>query len=142
MHFTDMETRQLGGSASFADAGGCGSRKCARRRFLFFSVCSSEKPSMCPVITTHPCTESLRCSLFPTVVSCGHPGIPPHSQMSGDSYTVGAVVRYSCTGKRTLVGNATRMCGLDGHWTGSLPHCSGTGAWCRGEGSDLTDGDG
>lgn len=45
--------------------------------------------------------------------------------MFGDSYTVGAVVRYSCTGKRTLVGNATRMCGLDGHWTGSLPHCSG-----------------
>ncbi|XP_072863625.1 CUB and sushi domain-containing protein 2 isoform X5 [Chlorocebus sabaeus] len=60
------------------------------------------------------------------LVSCGHPGSPPHSQMSGDSYTVGAVVRYSCTGKRTLVGNSTRMCGLDGHWTGSLPHCSGT----------------
>ncbi|XP_063092103.1 CUB and sushi domain-containing protein 2 isoform X4 [Cavia porcellus] len=60
------------------------------------------------------------------LVSCGHPGSPPHSQMFGDSYTVGAVVRYSCTGKRTLVGNATRMCGLDGHWTGSLPHCSGT----------------
>uniref|UniRef100_A0A2K5Z0Z0 CUB and Sushi multiple domains 2 n=1 Tax=Mandrillus leucophaeus TaxID=9568 RepID=A0A2K5Z0Z0_MANLE len=60
------------------------------------------------------------------LVSCGHPSSPPHSQMSGDSYTVGAVVRYSCTGKRTLVGNSTRMCGLDGHWTGSLPHCSGT----------------
>ncbi|KAK1340237.1 hypothetical protein QTO34_018803 [Cnephaeus nilssonii] len=43
-----------------------------------------------------------------------------------DNYTVGAVVHYSCTGKRTLVGNATRVCGLDGHWTGSLPHCSGT----------------
>ncbi|KAH0503264.1 CUB and sushi domain-containing protein 2 [Microtus ochrogaster] len=60
------------------------------------------------------------------LVSCGHPGSPPHAQMSGDSYIVGAFVRYSCTGKRTLVGNATRMCGLDGHWTGSLPHCSGT----------------
>ncbi|XP_037683717.1 CUB and sushi domain-containing protein 2 isoform X4 [Choloepus didactylus] len=60
------------------------------------------------------------------LVSCGHPGSPPHSLMSGDSYTVGAVVRYSCTGKRTLVGNATRTCGLDGHWTDSLPHCSGT----------------
>ncbi|XP_032244248.1 CUB and sushi domain-containing protein 2 isoform X5 [Phoca vitulina] len=60
------------------------------------------------------------------LVSCGHPGSPPHALMSGDSFTVGAVVRYSCTGKRTLVGNATRMCGLDGHWTGSLPHCSGT----------------
>ena len=55
--------------------------------------------------------------------------------MSGDSYTVGAVVRYSCTGKRTLVGNATRMCGLDGQWTGSLPHCSGMGPGV-GEGAD------
>lgn len=82
---------------------------------------------MCPMMTTCLCAELLRYVLFPTVVSCGHPGSPPHSQMSGDNYTVGAVVRYSCTGKRTLVGNATRMCGLDGHWTGSLPHCSGTG---------------
>ncbi|XP_072466207.1 CUB and sushi domain-containing protein 2 isoform X2 [Notamacropus eugenii] len=60
------------------------------------------------------------------LVSCGHPGSPPHSQISGDSYTVGSVVRYSCMGKRTLIGNATRMCQLDGHWSGSLPHCSGS----------------
>ena len=87
---------------------------------------------------THPGAELLRCLLFPAVVSCGHPGSPPHSQMSGDSYTVGAVVRYSCTGKRTLVGNATRMCGLDGHWTGSLPHCSGMGlVWGRGSNGTL-----
>lgn len=86
----------------------------------------------------HPGAELLRCLLFPTVVSCGHPGSPPHSQMSGDSYTVGAVVRYSCTSKRTLVGNATRMCGLDGHWTGSLPHCSGKGlVWGRGSNATL-----
>uniref|UniRef100_A0A7N4NRF0 CUB and Sushi multiple domains 2 n=1 Tax=Sarcophilus harrisii TaxID=9305 RepID=A0A7N4NRF0_SARHA len=60
------------------------------------------------------------------LVSCGHPGSPPHSQISGDSYTVGSVVHYSCLGKRTLIGNATRMCQLDGHWSGSLPHCSGS----------------
>lgn len=82
---------------------------------------------MRPQTAVSPWAELLRCLLFPTVVSCGHPGSPPHSLMSGDNYTVGAVVRYSCTGKRTLVGNATRMCGLDGNWTGSLPHCSGMG---------------
>lgn len=60
-----------------------------------------------------------------TVVSCGHPGSPPHAQISGDKYTVGSVVRYSCLGKRTLIGNSTRMCQLDGRWSGSLPHCSG-----------------
>uniref|UniRef100_A0A6I8P0Q8 CUB and Sushi multiple domains 2 n=1 Tax=Ornithorhynchus anatinus TaxID=9258 RepID=A0A6I8P0Q8_ORNAN len=59
------------------------------------------------------------------LVSCGHPGSPPHSQISGDSYTVGSVVRYSCVGKRRLMGNATRVCQLDGHWSGSLPHCAG-----------------
>uniref|UniRef100_A0A8C9L9W8 CUB and Sushi multiple domains 2 n=1 Tax=Pavo cristatus TaxID=9049 RepID=A0A8C9L9W8_PAVCR len=60
------------------------------------------------------------------LVSCGHPGSPPHAQISGDKYTVGSVVRYSCLGKRALIGNSTRMCQLDGRWSGSLPHCSGT----------------
>uniref|UniRef100_A0A8C9FBF7 CUB and Sushi multiple domains 2 n=1 Tax=Pavo cristatus TaxID=9049 RepID=A0A8C9FBF7_PAVCR len=59
------------------------------------------------------------------LVSCGHPGSPPHAQISGDKYTVGSVVRYSCLGKRALIGNSTRMCQLDGRWSGSLPHCSG-----------------
>uniref|UniRef100_A0A8C3LRI7 CUB and Sushi multiple domains 2 n=1 Tax=Chrysolophus pictus TaxID=9089 RepID=A0A8C3LRI7_CHRPC len=59
------------------------------------------------------------------LVSCGHPGSPPHAQISGDKYTVGSVVRYSCLGKRALMGNSTRMCQLDGRWSGSLPHCSG-----------------
>uniref|UniRef100_A0A8C8AY99 CUB and Sushi multiple domains 2 n=1 Tax=Otus sunia TaxID=257818 RepID=A0A8C8AY99_9STRI len=59
------------------------------------------------------------------LVSCGHPGSPPHAQIVGDKYTVGSVVRYSCLGKRTLIGNSTRMCQLDGRWSGSLPHCSG-----------------
>uniref|UniRef100_A0A8C3UBV4 CUB and Sushi multiple domains 2 n=1 Tax=Catharus ustulatus TaxID=91951 RepID=A0A8C3UBV4_CATUS len=59
------------------------------------------------------------------LVSCGHPGSPPHAQISGDKHTVGSVVRYSCLGRRTLVGNSTRMCQLDGRWSGSLPHCSG-----------------
>ncbi|XP_069079880.1 CUB and sushi domain-containing protein 2 [Pleurodeles waltl] len=59
------------------------------------------------------------------LVSCGHPGVPPNAQISGERYTVGSVVRYSCMGKRTLIGNTTRMCQLDGHWSGFLPHCSG-----------------
>uniref|UniRef100_F6THN8 CUB and Sushi multiple domains 2 n=1 Tax=Ornithorhynchus anatinus TaxID=9258 RepID=F6THN8_ORNAN len=67
------------------------------------------------------------------LVSCGHPGSPPHSQISGDSYTVGSVVRYSCVGKRRLMGNATRVCQLDGHWSGSLPHCAGSSAGVCGD---------
>ncbi|XP_048355110.1 CUB and sushi domain-containing protein 1-like isoform X3 [Sphaerodactylus townsendi] len=59
------------------------------------------------------------------LVSCGHPGSPPYAQISGDAYTVGSVVRYSCLERRSLIGNSTRMCQLDGRWSGSLPHCSG-----------------
>ncbi|XP_053123530.1 CUB and sushi domain-containing protein 2 isoform X5 [Hemicordylus capensis] len=60
------------------------------------------------------------------LVSCGHPGSPPYAQISGDIYTVGSVVRYSCLEGRSLIGNSTRMCQLDGRWSGSLPHCSGS----------------
>nr|XP_015204236.1 PREDICTED: CUB and sushi domain-containing protein 2 isoform X1 [Lepisosteus oculatus] len=59
------------------------------------------------------------------LVLCDRPSIPPYAQISGDRRTVGSVVRYSCMGHRALIGNSTRMCQLDGHWSGSLPHCSG-----------------
>uniref|UniRef100_A0AAY4DQL8 CUB and Sushi multiple domains 2 n=1 Tax=Denticeps clupeoides TaxID=299321 RepID=A0AAY4DQL8_9TELE len=56
---------------------------------------------------------------------CDRPSVPPYAQISGDRRTVGSVIRYSCIGQRSVVGNTTRMCQLDGHWSGSLPHCSG-----------------
>ncbi|ETE68909.1 CUB and sushi domain-containing protein 2, partial [Ophiophagus hannah] len=60
------------------------------------------------------------------LVSCGHPGSPPYAQILGDVHTVGAVVRYKCQEGRDLIGNSTRTCQLDGRWSGSLPHCSGS----------------
>uniref|UniRef100_A0A8C2WMG0 CUB and Sushi multiple domains 2 n=1 Tax=Cyclopterus lumpus TaxID=8103 RepID=A0A8C2WMG0_CYCLU len=59
------------------------------------------------------------------LVLCDRPGMPPYAQISGDRRTVGSVIRYSCIGQRTIIGNTTRMCQLDGQWSGSLPHCSG-----------------
>ncbi|XP_078449693.1 CUB and sushi domain-containing protein 3 isoform X2 [Lampetra fluviatilis] len=59
------------------------------------------------------------------VVSCGHPGVAPNSLLSGERFTFGATVTYSCTGSRLLIGNATRSCQADGRWTGSQPHCAG-----------------
>ena len=68
----------------------------------------------------------LWCVLSPwIVVLCDRPSVPPYAQISGDRRTVGAVIRFSCIGQRIVVGNTTRMCQLDGHWSGSLPHCSG-----------------
>lgn len=60
------------------------------------------------------------------VVLCDRPSVPPYAQISGDRRTVGSVIRYSCISQRTIIGNTTRMCQLDGQWSGSPPHCSGT----------------
>ncbi|XP_059839979.1 CUB and sushi domain-containing protein 3 [Hypanus sabinus] len=60
-----------------------------------------------------------------TLVDCGHPGIPPNAILTGDKFTFGATIHYSCAGKRMLIGSATRTCQKNGHWSGSMPHCSG-----------------
>lgn len=59
------------------------------------------------------------------VVLCDHPSMPPYTQISGERRTVGSVIRYSCIGQRTIVGNTTRVCQLNGQWNGSPPHCTG-----------------
>ncbi|AWO96936.1 putative CUB and sushi domain-containing protein 3-like [Scophthalmus maximus] len=58
-------------------------------------------------------------------VNCGHPGTPPHGVMSGEKFTFGSTVRYSCSGDRPLIGDSSLTCQLNGHWSGPLPHCSG-----------------
>uniref|UniRef100_A0A3P8W543 CUB and Sushi multiple domains 2 n=1 Tax=Cynoglossus semilaevis TaxID=244447 RepID=A0A3P8W543_CYNSE len=67
------------------------------------------------------------------LVLCDRPSMPPYTQISGDRRTVGAVIRYSCIGQRAIVGNTTRMCQLDGQWSGSPPHCSGESAGLCGD---------
>uniref|UniRef100_A0A7N4PW30 CUB and Sushi multiple domains 3 n=1 Tax=Sarcophilus harrisii TaxID=9305 RepID=A0A7N4PW30_SARHA len=59
------------------------------------------------------------------MIDCGQPGVPPNAILSGEKYTFGSTVHYSCTGKRTLLGQSARTCQLSGHWSGSQPHCSG-----------------
>ncbi|GCB64392.1 hypothetical protein scyTo_0000274 [Scyliorhinus torazame] len=60
-----------------------------------------------------------------TLVDCGHPGIPPNTILSGDKHTFGATIHYSCVGKRLLIGPSMRTCQMNGHWSDSMPHCSG-----------------
>lgn len=60
-------------------------------------------------------------------VDCGRPGTPPHAVMSGEKFTFGSTVRYSCSGDRQLMGESSLSCQLNGHWSGPLPHCSGRG---------------
>uniref|UniRef100_A0AAZ3P372 CUB and sushi domain-containing protein 1 n=1 Tax=Oncorhynchus tshawytscha TaxID=74940 RepID=A0AAZ3P372_ONCTS len=58
-------------------------------------------------------------------ISCGDPGTPPQAIMSGRKFTNGAVVHYTCSHGRALIGNATRYCQEDGRWSGPQPYCSG-----------------
>uniref|UniRef100_A0A4W6EL58 CUB and Sushi multiple domains 3 n=1 Tax=Lates calcarifer TaxID=8187 RepID=A0A4W6EL58_LATCA len=66
-------------------------------------------------------------------VDCGHPGTPPHGVMSGEKFTFGSTVRYSCSGDRQLIGDSSLTCQLNGHWSGPLPHCSGDSAGTCGD---------
>uniref|UniRef100_A0A4W5NX14 CUB and Sushi multiple domains 3 n=1 Tax=Hucho hucho TaxID=62062 RepID=A0A4W5NX14_9TELE len=59
------------------------------------------------------------------MVDCGHPGCPPNGQLSGDKFTFGSTVRYTCTGGRQLKGESARTCQLNGHWSVPMPFCSG-----------------
>lgn len=43
----------------------------------------------------------------------------------GERFTYGATVHYTCNGDHSLVGNSTRVCQEDSHWSGALPHCTG-----------------
>ncbi|XP_075853394.1 CUB and sushi domain-containing protein 1 isoform X2 [Microcebus murinus] len=58
-------------------------------------------------------------------ISCGHPGVPANAVLTGERFTFGATVHYSCKGSHSLVGNSTRVCQEDSHWSGALPHCAG-----------------
>uniref|UniRef100_A0A3Q2Q9C4 CUB and Sushi multiple domains 3 n=1 Tax=Fundulus heteroclitus TaxID=8078 RepID=A0A3Q2Q9C4_FUNHE len=59
------------------------------------------------------------------MVDCGHPGTPPHAVMTGDKFTFGSTVRYTCREDRQLIGDSSLTCQLNGHWSAPLPHCSG-----------------
>ncbi|KAI4529747.1 hypothetical protein MG293_020425 [Ovis ammon polii] len=59
------------------------------------------------------------------LTSCGHPGVPANAILTGDLFTYGAVVHYSCRGSHSLVGDSSRACQEDSHWSGTLPHCTG-----------------
>ncbi|TKS88293.1 CUB and sushi domain-containing protein 3 [Collichthys lucidus] len=67
------------------------------------------------------------------VVDCGHPGSPPNGVLSGDKFTFGSTVRYSCLGGRQLKGESSRTCQLNGMWSAPMPFCSGDTAGSCGD---------
>ncbi|XP_064839021.1 CUB and sushi domain-containing protein 3-like isoform X1 [Oncorhynchus masou masou] len=78
-----------------------------------------------PVLTCQPTGQWDKPLPECIVVDCGHPGCPPNGQLSGDKFTFGSTVRYTCTGGRQLKGESARTCQLNGHWSVPMPFCSG-----------------
>ena len=72
------------------------------------------------VIVCHVCV-----AVFPSVISCGDPGVPANGYKSGSDFTYGKVVLFECNPGYKLVGSTFRQCQLDGHWSAAQPSCSG-----------------
>lgn len=60
-----------------------------------------------------------------TAVQCPPPENPPHGKAIFTSCSYNSVVSYECNYGYTLLGDATRRCGADKKWSGSMPKCQG-----------------
>uniref|UniRef100_A0A3Q2QHC0 CUB and Sushi multiple domains 3 n=1 Tax=Fundulus heteroclitus TaxID=8078 RepID=A0A3Q2QHC0_FUNHE len=78
-----------------------------------------------PVLTCQPTGQWDKPLPECIVVDCGHPGSPPNGVLTGEKFTFGSTVRYSCLGGRQLKGESSRMCQLNGMWSAPMPFCSG-----------------
>ena len=74
------------------------------------------------LVITH--SSSIFLSLF-TAIDCGGLSRPSNGQISIPATMLGSMATYSCDPGYTLDGNASRICGSDGQWSGSQPSCNG-----------------
>ena len=65
---------------------------------------------------------TLSCTL---AVDCGTLSQPNGGQVSQDGSSLGSQANYSCSEGYVLNGNSTRVCQVDGQWSGSEPTCEG-----------------
>ncbi|CAB1320460.1 unnamed protein product, partial [Coregonus sp. 'balchen'] len=91
---------------------------------VFYDCNPGFYPFGSPVLTCQPTGQWDKPLPECIVVDCGHPGCPPNGQLSGDKFTFGSTVRYTCTGGRQLKGESARTCQLNGHWSVPMPFCS------------------
>lgn len=64
-------------------------------------------------------------SLFQEPIKCKAPGNPENGHSSGEIYTVGAEVTFSCEEGYQLIGTNKIMCSESGEWSHLIPHCEG-----------------
>lgn len=56
-------------------------------------------------------------------ITCTEPDVSENLFVDSGIQTVGTVARFTCAKGRYLVGNSTRTCMANGHWTGKNPVC-------------------
>ena len=54
---------------------------------------------------------------------CGDPGVPVHGSKTGDNYTAGEMITFTCDTGYHLEGPAKLLCLKSGTWNNSLPRC-------------------
>ena len=74
--------------------------------------------------TTLCCTSSwLNCSCL--VVECKYPGDLTDGNRTGNDFTYGNNVSFTCRHGYRLIGSSTRTCQASGTWSGSNVFCNG-----------------
>lgn len=80
--------------------------------------------------TLHGCVNTTHCptqtfSLFQEPIKCKAPGNPENGHSSGEVYTLGAQVTFSCEEGYQLLGVTKITCLESGEWSHLLPYCEG-----------------
>ena len=74
-------------------------------------------------IITCPLNGSWPTPLTCTIVECGDPGIPVNGHSTGNNFTYGSTVTFTCDIGYELQGNKTALCQADGQWSSNIPLC-------------------
>lgn len=80
--------------------------------------------------TLDGCAKATYCSpktvsLFQEPIKCKAPGNPENGHSSGEIYTVGAEVTFSCEKGHQLMGTTKLTCLESGEWSHPIPYCEG-----------------
>ena len=73
------------------------------------------------------CTVHFYC----TVVDCGPLSNPDNGLVIFGTTTLGSLANYSCNTGFALMGLSSRMCGVDGSWSGEIPVCERECCMCE-----------
>ncbi|KAA0717588.1 CUB and sushi domain-containing protein 1 [Triplophysa tibetana] len=61
--------------------------------------------------------------MFPTAITCGHPGNPANGRTNGSEFNLNDVVNFTCNTGYLLHGASRAQCRMNGQWSNPLPLC-------------------